>query len=142
MYQSFEAPRGESSVSVIGAGVAGAWQALGFARAGHAVTLYERGDAAMAQATSYWAGGMLAPWCEREASEPLITRLGTRSLNLWREEFPEMPFDGSLVLAHPRDRRARAVASGAADPSALAALYHSARQQSVHDRRHLDRARR
>jgi glycine oxidase len=104
MYQSFDAPRGESSVSVIGAGIAGAWQALGFARAGHAVTLYERGDAAMTQATSYQAGGMLAPWCEREASEPLITRLGTRSLDLWREEFPDMPFNGSLVVAHPRDR--------------------------------------
>ncbi|HEU0083352.1 MAG TPA: FAD-dependent oxidoreductase, partial [Bradyrhizobium sp.] len=104
MYQSFETPRGESPVSVIGAGIAGAWQALGFARAGHAVTLYERGDARMTQATSHWAGGMLAPWCEREASEPLITRLGTRSLDLWREEFPETPFNGSLVVAHPRDR--------------------------------------
>ncbi|MEA2882253.1 MAG: glycine oxidase [Bradyrhizobium sp.] len=104
MYQSFHAPRGESPVSVIGAGIAGAWQALGFARAGHAVTLYERGDAAMTQATSHWAGGMLAPWCEREASEPLITRLGVRSLNLWRDEFPDTPFNGSLVVAHPRDR--------------------------------------
>ena len=104
MYQSFHAPRGESPVSVIGAGIAGTWQALGFARAGHAVTLYERDDAAMTQATSHWAGGMLAPWCEREASEPLITRLGTRSLDLWRDEFPDTPFNGSLVVAHPRDR--------------------------------------
>src|SRR5436305_5186800 len=104
MYQSFEAPRGESSVSVIGAGIAGAWQALGFARAGHAVTLYERGDATMTQATSHQAGGMLAPWCEREGSEPLITRLGIRSLALWREEFPDTPFNGSLVVTHPRDR--------------------------------------
>src|SRR3954469_6000656 len=104
MYQSFHAPRGESPVSVIGAGIAGAWQALLFAKAGHAVTLHERGGAAMAQATSHWAGGMLAPWCEREASEPLITRLGTRSLDLWRDEFPDTPFNGSLVVAHPRDR--------------------------------------
>jgi glycine oxidase len=104
MYQSFHAPRGESPVSVIGAGIAGAWQALGFARAGHAVTLHERGGAAMTQATSHWAGGMLAPWCEREASEPLISRLGTRSLDLWREQFPDTPFNGSLVVAHPRDR--------------------------------------
>ena len=104
MYQSFHAPRGESPVSVIGAGIAGAWQALGFARAGRPVTLYERGDAGMTQATSHWAGGMLAPWCEREASEPLITRLGTRSLDLWRDEFPDTPFNGSLVVAHPRDR--------------------------------------
>src|ERR1041385_844034 len=104
MYQSSHAPRGESPVSVIGAGIAGAWQALLFAKAGHAVTLHERGGAAMTQATSHWAGGMLAPWCEREASEPVITRLGTRSLDLWREELADTPFNGSLVVAHPRDR--------------------------------------
>jgi glycine oxidase len=104
MYQSFDAKRGESPVSVIGAGIAGAWQALRFAKAGHAVTLYERGGAAMTDATSHWAGGMLAPYCEREASEPLIARLGVRSLKLWRDEFPDTPFNGSLVVAHPRDR--------------------------------------
>ncbi len=97
-------PRGESSVNIIGAGIAGTWQALLFARAGYDVTLHERGDAAMTQATSHWAGGMLAPWCEREGSEPVITRLGIRSLDLWREQVPETPFNGSLVVAHPRDR--------------------------------------
>src|SRR6195952_1891799 len=104
MYQSSKAPRGESSISIIGAGIAGAWQALLFAQAGHAVTLHERSDAAMTLATSYWAGGMLAPWCEREASEPVISRLGIRSLDLWREQFPKTPFNGSLVVSHPRDR--------------------------------------
>jgi glycine oxidase len=103
MYQSFE-PRGESPVTIIGAGVAGAWQALLFAQAGHAVTLHERGDAAMALATSHFAGGMLSPWCEAETSEPVISRLGIRSLDLWREHFPQTPFNGSLVVAHPRDR--------------------------------------
>jgi glycine oxidase len=104
MYQSAASSRRESSVSVIGAGIAGAWQALLFAKAGHQVTLFERGDAGMTQATSHWAGGMLAPYCEREASEPLITRLGIRSLELWRGEFPDTPFNGSLVVSHPRDR--------------------------------------
>ena len=97
-------PRGESSVNIIGAGIAGTWHALLFARAGYDVTLHERGDAVMTQATSHWAGGMLAPWCEREGSEPVITRLGIRSLDLWREQVPETPFNGSLVVAHPRDR--------------------------------------
>jgi glycine oxidase len=104
MYQSSTSSRGESPVSVIGAGIAGAWQALLFAKAGHKVTLFERSDAGMTQATSHWAGGMLAPYCEREASEPLITRLGIRSLDLWRDEFPDTPFNGSLVVSHPRDR--------------------------------------
>jgi glycine oxidase len=104
MYQSSTFSRGESPVSVIGAGIAGAWQALLFAQAGRQVTLHERSDAAMLQSTSHWAGGMLAPYCEAEASEPVIVRLGLRSLDLWREHLPETPFNGSLVLAHPRDR--------------------------------------
>src|SRR3979490_1858885 len=112
MYQSSKlqrghlpvARRGESPVSVIGAGIAGARQALLFAQAGHDVTLHERSDAGMALSTSHWAGGMLAPWCESELSEPLISRLGLRALDLWRRELPDTPFNGSLVVAHPRDR--------------------------------------
>jgi glycine oxidase len=104
MYQSTTTPRGESPISVIGAGIAGAWQALLFAGSGRAVTLHERSDEGLTQSTSYWAGGMLAPYCEAEVSEPLIVRLGLRSLKLWREHFPEIPFNGSLVVAHARDR--------------------------------------
>src|SRR5689334_8490864 len=96
--------RPDSPVSIIGAGIAGAWQALLFAQAGHAVTLHERGDAAMTDATSHWAGGMLAPYCEAEVAEPIISRLGLRSLDIWRRELPDTPFNGSLVVAHPRER--------------------------------------
>ena len=96
--------RADSPVSIIGAGIAGAWQALLFAQAGHAVTLHERGDAAMTESTSHWAGGMLAPWCEAEVAEPIISRLGQRSLDIWRRELPDTPFNGSLVVAHPRER--------------------------------------
>src|ERR1700733_3321691 len=104
MFQSSTNSRGESPVSVSGAGIAGAWQALLFAQAGRQVTLHERSDAAMLQSTSHWAGGMLAPYCEAEVSDPVIVRLGLRSLDLWREQFPQTPFNGSLVVAHPRDR--------------------------------------
>ena len=104
MYQSSRAARGDSPVSIIGAGIAGAWQALLFAQAGRAVTLHERSDDALLLSTSHWAGGMLAPWCEAEASEPLISRLGLRALDLWRRELPDTPFNGSLVVAHSRDR--------------------------------------
>jgi glycine oxidase len=104
-----QSPRGDSpvagqSISIIGAGIAGAWQALLFAKAGHAVTLYERDNADMRQATTHWGGGMLAPWCEAEVSEPVVSRLGLRALDLWRSELPDTPFNGSLVVAHPRDR--------------------------------------
>ncbi len=98
-------PQGETSVSVIGAGIAGVWQALAFARAGFAVTLHDRSRAdAMNAATSHWAGGMLAPWCEAEATEPVVMRLGVKSLELWRDALPDTPFNGSLVVSHPRDR--------------------------------------
>lgn len=103
MYQTSR-PRGDSPVSIIGAGIAGAWHALLLAEAGRVVTLHERSDAAMTDATSHFAGGMLAPWCEAEAAEPVISRLGMRSLALWRQHFPQTPFNGSLVVAHPRDR--------------------------------------
>ncbi|MBA7471087.1 D-amino acid dehydrogenase [subsurface metagenome] len=103
MYQTTK-PRGQSPVTIIGAGIAGAWQALLFAQAGHAVTLHERSDAEMTEATSHWAGGMLAPWCEAETSEPVIGRLGLSSLKIWRELLPNTPFNGSLVVAHARDR--------------------------------------
>src|SRR6201986_2255878 len=95
---------GESPVTIIAAGIAAAWQALLFAQAGHDVTLHEQGDAALMLSTSHWAGGMLAPWCESEAAEPVISRLGLRSLDLWRQELPDTPFNGSLVVAHARDR--------------------------------------
>ena len=95
---------GDRPVSIIGAGISGAWQALLFARAGHTVTLHERSDADLMLSTSHWAGGMLAPYCESEISEPVISRLGLASLALWRRELPETPFNGSLVIAHARDR--------------------------------------
>lgn len=96
--------RSSQSISVVGAGIAGTWQALLFAKSGRSVAVYERDGAAMTHSTSHWAGGMLAPLCESEAAEPVITRLGLRSLDLWREMLPETPFNGSLVIAHGRDR--------------------------------------
>jgi glycine oxidase len=102
MYQT--RPHGDSPVSIIGAGVAGAWHALLLAQAGRTVTVHERSDASMTESTSHWAGGMLAPWCEAETSEPVISRLGIRSLDLWRQHVPRTPFNGSLVVAHARDR--------------------------------------
>jgi glycine oxidase len=92
------------AVTVVGAGVAGTWQALLFAKAGYDVTVYERGNASLAGAAGYWAGGMLAPDCEGETAEPVVTRLGRRSLDLWRSHLPDLAAEGSLVVAHPRDR--------------------------------------
>ena len=80
-------------------------QALLFAQAGHDVTLHERSDAAMMLSTSHWAGGMLAPYCETECAEPVIVRLGLRSLDLWRAGI-----SGYAVQRFAGGRRSRATA--------------------------------
>jgi glycine oxidase len=95
---------GHPAVSVVGASVAGTWQALLFADAGWDVTLYERNGEELPSAAAHWAGGMLSPDCEAESAEPVISRLGARSLNLWKKHYPDAEFSGSLVVAHPRDR--------------------------------------
>src|SRR5439155_24347775 len=102
MYLSL-GPRGDSPISIIGAGIAGAWNALLLAQAGHPVTVHERNDAAMRQSTSHWAGGMLAPWREAETSEPVISLLGILSLDLWRRHVAETSINRLLLVAHARD---------------------------------------
>jgi glycine oxidase len=46
---------------------------------------------------------MLAPWCEAESAEPLVTRLGQEALAYWPPHFPETVRRGSLVLVPARD---------------------------------------
>jgi len=90
-------------VSVIGAGVAGLTCALELAERGVAVEVLERAPGLGAGSCSWFAGGMLAPWCERENSEALIAELGAESLAWWRERFPATLVNGTLVVAHARD---------------------------------------
>jgi glycine oxidase len=89
-------------VKIVGAGVAGLTCAHAFARRGAQVTIVER-KAGTGQGCSWFAGGMLAPWCERESAEPIIAELGFESLDYWREAVPDVPREGSLVLAPARD---------------------------------------
>ena len=90
-------------VTVIGAGVAGLACAVELAERGADVEVLERGDTLGASACSWFAGGMLAPWCELESAEPLIARLGTESIAWWRQHVPQTVSNGSLVIAHGRD---------------------------------------
>ena len=88
---------------VLGAGVAGLACALELAERGVAVEVLERGERLGAGCCSWYAGGMLAPWCERESSEPAIATLGLESLAWWPAKFPGTALEGSLVVAHGRD---------------------------------------
>ena len=67
------------------------------------VEVVERANSIGQQSCSWYAGGMLAPWCEREHSTDLISTLGERSLHWWRDKFPGMAQRGTLVVAQGRD---------------------------------------
>ena len=90
-------------VTVIGAGVAGLTCALELAERGVAVEILERSARLGAPACSWFAGGMLAPWCELESCDPLIARLGAESIPWWQERFAGTVVNGTLVVAHGRD---------------------------------------
>lgn len=91
-------------VTVMGAGVAGLTCAVELAERGVDVEVVDRAEKLGAAACSWYAGGMLAPWCELESAEPLIAKLGAESLSWWRERLPKAAvFNGSLVVAHGRD---------------------------------------
>ena len=92
------------TITVVGAGIVGLWQALTLARRGFRVRLIERSTEPFAQAASALAGAMLAPYCEAEAADPVVRDLGLRSLALWRETYPGVTAKGTLVVAGTRDR--------------------------------------
>lgn len=90
-------------VTIIGAGVAGLTCAVEFAERGVSVEVLERANSIGLQSCSWYAGGMLAPWCEREHSTDLISTLGEQSLHWWRDKFPGTALRGTLVVAQSRD---------------------------------------
>ena len=91
-------------VSVSGAGIAGLTCALELAARGAQVEVFERAAAPGTEGCSWFAGGMLAPWCERESSPELITQLGLEGIDWWRAHFPATQLQGTLVLAPARDQ--------------------------------------
>jgi len=69
----------QRSITVVGAGITGLWQALTLARRGHRVRLIEQSAEPFARAASRYAGAMLGPYCETEAAAPVIRDLGLKS---------------------------------------------------------------
>jgi len=90
-------------IRVIGAGIAGLSVALELAERGAAVEVIDRSPHLGAAACSWCSGGMLAPWCERESSEPAVAELGSRAIDWWLRRFPGTVRNGTLVVAPPRD---------------------------------------
>lgn len=89
-------------ITIAGAGVAGLASAYELARRGLAVTVYEAGEAPESNPCSWFAGGMLAPWCEGESADAQVVRLGAGAIAWW-EQVTEVVKRGTLVVAPPRD---------------------------------------
>lgn len=100
-------------VRVIGSGVVGLSCADLLHRAGCEVTLTTTSQGPDEQCCSWWAGGMLAPYCEQESAEPLIGTLGFEGMTYWQNLSQDLKTDssgfqyhaqGTLVVAPPRDQ--------------------------------------
>ena len=90
-------------VLVKGAGVAGLTVAWQLYRHGFRVTLAELADKVGAGASGF-AGGMLAPWCERESAEEPVLTLGRLAADWWEAALPgHVKRRGTLVVAGGRD---------------------------------------
>jgi len=95
-------------VHIIGSGVVGLTCADILSRAGCTVTLTTGSAGPDEQCCSWWAGGMLAPYCEQESAEPLIGKLGIESMAYWEALGQTSQINhktnGTLVVAPPRDQ--------------------------------------
>ncbi|MDR5652804.1 FAD-dependent oxidoreductase [Ruixingdingia sedimenti] len=91
-------------VTVLGAGVAGLCVAQELACRGAQVTVIDPAGAPGPGACSWWAGGMLAPFCEGEVAEPEVVDLGRTAAAWWCAAGADVTDAGTLVLALSRDR--------------------------------------
>lgn len=92
-----------ADVTVIGAGVAGLWAAHALCRAGLRPRLIDRNGPPGPHGCSWWAGGMLAPFCEAASAPPAILRHGQDAATAWAE-VTQVTRSGSLVVAPTRDQ--------------------------------------
>ena len=97
-------PTASRSITVLGAGIFGLWQAFTLARAGHRVRLIEASEEPFSRSASLYAGVMLAPEREAETAPALLRQLGREGVALWRAFYPALNYSGSLVVTAARDR--------------------------------------
>lgn len=90
-------------ITIAGAGLAGLACAWELVQRGAEVTIYERGQGPGTDSVARFAGGMLAPWCERASAEEEVITLGAGAADWWAKVTP-VTRRGTLVVAPPRDR--------------------------------------
>ena len=90
-------------ILVKGAGVAGLTVAWQLYRHGFDVTIADRAQK-VGSGASGLAGGMLAPWCERESAEERVLALGRSAADWWEAALPGLVRrNGTLVVAGGHD---------------------------------------
>ena len=92
-----------ADVTVIGAGVAGLWAAYALSQRGITPRLIDRNGTPGVHGCSWWAGGMLAPFCEGATSEPAVITHGQRAAADCAG-VTQGTQNGSLVVTLARDR--------------------------------------
>ncbi len=93
-----------SEVAIIGAGVAGLTCACELLDRGIGISIYEQAGKLGEGSCSWFAGGMLAPYCERDTAEHEVMQRGLLAARWWQKHVTGVTQKGSLVLALPRDR--------------------------------------
>ncbi len=91
-------------ITVAGAGAYGLWQAWHLASLGYRVRLIDKSQEPLSTSASRYAGTMLSPYCEAEASAKVVLEYGLQALALWRQAYPGLLAAGTLVVASARDR--------------------------------------
>ena len=93
-----------TAVTVVGAGVAGLVCAVELASCGIGVEIIERSTSSGPEACSWFAGGMLAPYCEGESAEPQVVEKGLAGINWWKAHCENIQCRGTLVVCPPRNQ--------------------------------------
>lgn len=90
-------------ITIVGAGVMGLAIATELAERGVGIEVIDQAPGLGAHACSWYAGGMLSPWCEADMSEPSIVKFGQEAVSWWRKHISKVTQRGSIVLAPSRD---------------------------------------
>lgn len=91
--------------TVMGGGVAGLCVATELVARGCEVTVFDPAARPGPHSCSWWAGGMLAPFCEGETAEEPVVRLGKEAADWWAQQGVAVARRGTIVVTLGRDRR-------------------------------------
>ncbi|KZL24576.1 FAD-dependent oxidoreductase [Pseudovibrio sp. WM33] len=90
-------------ITIAGAGLAGLASAYELAKRGASVTIFEKSAKPGESSVARFAGGMLAPFCERESAEEDVVTLGVQAADWW-SQVTLVTRHGTLVVTPPRDQ--------------------------------------